>query len=498
MLKKFRIIGSFQKKLTWIIASLILAIFADNWFWGSSPRLGWFVWCILFITARYCIEIYTTKTIQRTGLFTGISVFCLSFFVYLRSSDLLTIINIGITIHLLFIMWRGYTPTSSHNPFFSNLVVEPLSTWIRGIESGFKEIGIFKPKSAIKSNITGAVIRGVFITFPIIGVFSVLLSLSDTNFAQILGDTIMSFTRYFSFVGLVRLGFILGTTILIYGLGFILKSNKESKKEPTVSKSNEVINWESVILFSSIILLFGSYIILQASYLIGGKSFIAKIDGTYAEFAKRGFFELSIITILIFGIVLTTDYIINKTRIKSKIFSALAAIIITQTFILLLSAWSKLALYIQGYGYTNLRLYTQVWIICMGLSFILLFVRELNFLKPNIFSNGVFVIFLSGLIVLNIINPEYTIAKYNLSQTNWNISEIGNYGYDAYPAINQLLQDPFTQTRIDSASYCSLKSKSTFLQNYKRNATWNQRNIGLDRAQESLSKVRFIDRSLAC
>jgi Domain of unknown function (DUF4173) len=245
-------------------------------------------------------------------------------------------------------------------------------------------------------------------------------------------------------------------------------------------------------------MLFSSYLVLQASYLTGGRSFVVQTDGTYAEFAKRGFFELSLVTVLVFGVILVSDKIVNNLKMRSKSFSLLAAIIIAQTFLLLLSAWSKLSLYVQGYGYTNLRLYTQVWIICMGLSLVLLLARELNLLKANIFSNGVFVIFLTGLMVLNFINPDYTIAKYNLSQSNWNISEIGNYGYDAYPAISQLLQDPKIQTKIDPAAYCNLKSKSIQLATYRLETPWNQRNLGVDQAAEIVSKVKFVDSPFAC
>jgi Domain of unknown function (DUF4173) len=499
MLLKTSPITSFQKKIIWFATSFFLAILADNWFWLQSPRLGWFVWCIFLIATRYILEVIVTKNIDYKGLFVGAVICILAFFIYLRSSELLIFINTLTTIYLIFLMWRGYKPTKDHNPFVSNFVIEPLSTWIQAVEKGFANISIFKPQTKLSENkVSGAIFRGLLITIPIITIFSTLLSWSDANFAKIITDSFAAISKYFSIDGIIRLGFMLGTTILLFGLGFVYKQNVGIKKENTKIEVNQSINWETTIIFSSVILLFASYLVLQASYLIGGRSFVVKIDGTYADFAKRGFFELSMVTVLIFGMILVSDRFVNKLRARSKSFGLLASTIIIQTFLLLLSAWSKLSLYIQGYGYTNLRLYTQVWIICMGLSFALVIAREINWLRPNIFSNGVLVIFSSGLVVLNIINPEYTIAKYNLTQTNWNISEIANYGYDAYPAIKQLLIDPNIQSKIDVSAYCSLKSKSIALQKYKLDASWNQKNFGLDQAQEILNKVRFVDRNLAC
>jgi hypothetical protein len=221
-------IGSTQKKSIWLFVAFILALLADNWFWLQSPRLGWFIWCLLMVSIRYSFEIYTSKSIKYSGLFAGIVITLLSSFVYLRSSELLSTINIATTIYLIFLMWRGYSPTATNSPFLSNLVIEPLSTWIQGIEKGFANLSVFKPSAGLhKSSLFAPIFRGLLITLPVITVFSVLLGWSDSNFAKLVSDNFTAIFRYFSFDGFIRLCFLIATTILIFGLGFVLKANQE-------------------------------------------------------------------------------------------------------------------------------------------------------------------------------------------------------------------------------------------------------------------------------
>jgi Domain of unknown function (DUF4173) len=496
----FSSLSPLQNKLCWLSFAFFMAILLDKWFWFQAPGLAWFIWCVMFVGARYAFEIIRFGNIRYQGLWAGALILILSFFVYIRTSELLNTLNLLTTIYLIFTMWRGYQPTTNYHPFSSKMSFEPFASWVMAISNGFTNLSVFKPKhSHFQTNIFNSILRGSLLSIPVLLIFSGLLSASDSNFANGIFETLANVLRYFSDGGLFRFGFVVFTTVLIYGLGFVYVQNRDYALPIQHREVEKSTNWESTVLFCSIIALFTNYLILQGSYLVGSRVAAINANATYAEFAKRGFFELLIVGVLVFALILVVEKIVfGSKKLPTLSFKLLSAVIIIETFLLLLSAWSKLMLYIQGYGYTNLRLYTQVWIVCMALSFLFMLIRSSGHLPRNIFAHGVLGIFLTGLLVLNIINPEATIASYNLSQSNWNTYEVVNYGPDAYPAIEKLISQQDFQAKLDSNSYCRLRQKIDNLKYYDQSSPWNERNLSKEQAAQVAKRVKIVGQTVYC
>ena len=173
---------------------------------------------------------------------------------------------------------------------------------------------------------------------------------------------------------------------------------------------------EAGIVLGSVDLLFGAFVGIQFAYFFGGRVNVAADALTYAEYARRGFFELVAVAALTLGLALALDLLtVRNTPTQHAIFRVLAVIVVALTGIMLLSAWQRMSLYEHEYGFTHLRLYTHLFMLWMGVLFGF-FLLSLFRVREHIFSLGVLVCLIGYLVTLNLVNPDYTIAERNVAR----------------------------------------------------------------------------------
>ena len=135
---------------------------------------------------------------------------------------------------------------------------------------------------------------------------------------------------------------------------------------------------------------------------------------TYAEYARRGFFELcdvAFINLLILAFV----YLFGRRSRGGypralRIFTGLISGL---TCLLIATAFSKMFLYIQVYGLTPLRLYTSWFMVVLMVVFLVLVIwhiRPFNAARPLIISVVVLVL------ALGLTNTDGIIARYNVDR----------------------------------------------------------------------------------
>jgi hypothetical protein len=111
---------------------------------------------------------------------------------------------------------------------------------------------------------------------------------------------------------------------------------------------------EVVTILAGLNALFSVFVVLQLAYLFGGFDTLAATGLTYAEYARRGFFELvvaaSIVGLLVVGLEAT---IVRRTRS----YVAMLVALLVLTGVVLGSAFLRLRLYQEAYGWTELRFY---------------------------------------------------------------------------------------------------------------------------------------------
>lgn len=269
------------------------------------------------------------------------------------------------------------------------------------------------------------VVRGLLLAAPVLAIFTCLLASADLVFANYVEDVLhlkfLTDLIEWLWRGLVILGV---AWLLAGGLVYALSRGPVSGEATLLERGlNHLINFvsigwvESTILLSLVDLLFLVFVWIQFAYLFGGQANITIEGYTYAQYARRGFFELVAVSVLTLGLILTLHRLTRSESGRQRAgFKKLSSLMVILVVVILASAFQRLLLYEIAYGYTELRLYSHVFMIWLAVTFIW-FVVTL-WLQPSRFAVGAFGAALGFLITLNLINPDAFIAEQNLARSS--------------------------------------------------------------------------------
>jgi hypothetical protein len=126
---------------------------------------------------------------------------------------------------------------------------------------------------------------------------------------------------------------------------------------------------QRMVLWSAAVVLW-LFVLLQASYLIHPPPAALGTGVTFADFARRGFGELSFAATLVGAIILVLEYArpAEATERERALLRRLELALVIALEIVLISAFHRVILYEQAYGYTTARVFAQAYMIVMGLS----------------------------------------------------------------------------------------------------------------------------------
>src|SRR3989442_918343 len=95
----------------------------------------------------------------------------------------------------------------------------------------------------------------------------------------------------------------------------------------------------------------------------GGTDLIQRTTGlTYAEYARRGFFELVAASALVLPILLAADWAVrNEAPQQRRTFRSLAGLLILLLAVVMASALERMRLYVDQFGLSEVRLYATAF-----------------------------------------------------------------------------------------------------------------------------------------
>jgi hypothetical protein len=339
-----------------------------------------------------------------------------------------------------------------------------------------------------KKRILPKVILGILISIPILAIILWLLSSADVVFKNFfINIPILRIFKHFLVIILVS----------VYGICFMWSLLKAfSEREKSSGDKYDKIKWklflDPVILLTILILINVIYAIfsfIQFKYLFGGSSFILPSSFTYAEYARRGFAELVIVSIINFGILIFGITFAKKE--SAKIVASIRAfltLLVIFTFVLLISAFYRMSIYEQAYGFTYLRIFVQVFMIMLFFLFVMNIVYIWHTELPIIKSY--FIISLAVYIIMNFANVDTIIAKNNINRYfktgQIDMAYLKGLSYDAAPDIQKfsiLIKDSGTlkekQMTLELEKY--FKEINLELKNQK---SWQSYNISRYKAEK--------------
>lgn len=159
-------------------------------------------------------------------------------------------------------------------------------------------------------------------------------------------------------------------------------------------------------------LLFAVFVILQLAYLFGGRDTLALSGTTYADYARRGFFELVLVALLAGTLVVALDAAAAR---RSPVLLGASLALLGLTAIVLLSALLRLRLYQEAYGWTELRFVVLVaigWLaVALAIAATLLVTGRTRWIL-----HGLGIATLATVALVNVVGPQGFVAQRNLDR----------------------------------------------------------------------------------
>ena len=153
------------------------------------------------------------------------------------------------------------------------------------------------------------------------------------------------------------------------------------------------------------------FFLAQTSYLFSAFRDSLPQAMTYAEYARRGFFELCAVSGINLAVIAAAHLVMKREKIKAL--RGETAVLCIFTIALIATAMSKMVMYISYYGLTRLRVYTSWFMIVLLLLFIIVLLRQFkSFNGTRIAAAGCICLFLA----LCYGNVDGMIAKYNIDR----------------------------------------------------------------------------------
>lgn len=291
------------------------------------------------------------------------------------------------------------------------------------------------------------VIRGLFLALPVVLVLGSLLAAADPVFSHWAGEL-------FKNINLDRLPEYLFRLIYIgmiaYGLaGTYLHAIRPAGLEARPCADGRwfapFLGWiESGIVLGAVNLLFMVFVAIQFWYLFGGQANISTTGFTYSEYARRGFNELVVVALLSLGLYLGLAAVARQDTPRQRaILLVLNVLLIAQVLIILGSSYNRLALYEDAYGFTQLRTYTHILIVWLGLLLAATIAFEIMRRRDRFALAALLAVFGFGL-TFGILNVDGFIARQNIQRAGVNGKLDGQYlatlSEDAVPVLVEALQ----------------------------------------------------------
>ncbi|MBP0968288.1 MAG: DUF4173 domain-containing protein [Oscillospiraceae bacterium] len=327
------------------------------------------------------------------------------------------------------------------------------------------------------------VLIGLIVTVPLTIIVAVLLSEADEGiqkmllrFSDLLTDNVMA----------LIMQILIGIPAAFW-LFALLYSAVQRKKRPNpmtsetfyeelLSRARKLPNAGVYAGVTPICLLYLAYVISQTNYFLSAFAGKLPSDMIYSEYARRGFFELCAIAVINLIVILVLTGCAKKGgSTRPKLLTGYAVVLCLFTLFIIATALAKMALYIEAYGLTALRLYTAWFMVLLAVVFLVLLVRQFAKKLPTAAILTVSFTVLFGLLCFA--RPEARIAEYNIARyENGTLPELDvrmlcELSEDAYTVM---AKHPDALKRAEKWNYFVMKAQSrTDFYSIQNDRSWN-------------------------
>jgi hypothetical protein len=197
---------------------------------------------------------------------------------------------------------------------------------------------------------------------------------------------------------------------------------------------------EMGVMLGLLDLLFLAFVIVQVRYFFGGSAQVRATTGlTFAEYARRGFYELLVVAALLLPFLLAVHWLLRRDdNAGQRLFKWLAGIQIALLFVIMASAVQRMRLYQAEYGLSQQRLYPTAFMGWLAVVFVWFCLTVLRGERER-FAFGATVAGFLLVATLHVVNPDALIARTNIERARaghiFDASYLLDLSADAVPEI---------------------------------------------------------------
>jgi hypothetical protein len=210
---------------------------------------------------------------------------------------------------------------------------------------------------------------------------------------------------------------------------------------PASARPVRVVEW--LVPIAVLDALFLTFVTVQLAVLFGGHRHVLDTAGlTYAEYARSGFGQLVVVTLLALSVVAATvRWAPRGTRLQRVALRVLLGVLCVTSLVVVASALHRLHLYEQAFGFTRLRLFMNAFESWLGAVVVLVLLAGVR-LRAAWLGRAVVASAAVGLLALGALNPDAFVATHNvdryLTTGKVDVSYLQTLSADAVPAVDRL------------------------------------------------------------
>lgn len=276
---------------------------------------------------------------------------------------------------------------------------------------------------------TLSVFLGLAASVPILAIVLPLLASADKNvFGKLLTNLIKQLQAFSLWeiltnqLGAIFLQLILGIPVALYLFGLVLGSaNKRYHSTIQTPKIDKTLASFSIVPLTSILvvlfmvsLVYLLFIILQLPYFFSAFAGLRPLEyQVYSSYAREGFFELCSIAFINLVLLALSASLCKPHGRKKPVYKFAVILLSVLTLLVVITALSKMVLYISAYGLTSNRVLPSVFMLFLAGIF-----SAIGLLQFKPFSIVRFAaIYGAGLLCfLCLINLDGWVVRYNASR----------------------------------------------------------------------------------
>jgi hypothetical protein len=309
---------------------------------------------------------------------------------------------------------------------------------------------------------------GLAIAVPLLLIVVHLLASADGVFQHVLSGIPAKLSRLHAGEGFVRLLWIACFGLFLFGFlrGFWAASIQAQEGETSdVAESGAItgrFRMDPIIVVTVLVSVNTVYLLfvaVQFSYLFGAWEGLLPPGQTYAQYARSGFGELVAVSMINFLIlIMALGWGEERGGLLERMNQAMLYVVVGCSAVMLYSAYIRLALYEEAYGYTYIRFLVHAFMIYLGVLMALAAVR-IRYERISL-AKAYLLVSMVAYVLINYAGMDRWIAANNLERYEANgvldAAYLGGLSADAVPALIRfsterypLLEDQLLYKRIE-------------------------------------------------